>query len=57
MLLFIGPLLFVLLFYAAAGARQAGLSGTRVVLIVVVGSAGIVVLVFGILAWGFRDFG
>ncbi|MFK4724908.1 hypothetical protein ABIE89_006008 [Bradyrhizobium niftali] len=57
MLLFIGPLLFVLLFYAAVRARQAGLSGTRVVLIVVVGSAGIVVLMFGILAWGFRDFG
>jgi hypothetical protein len=57
MLLFIGPLLFVLLFYAALRARQAGLSGTRVVLIVVVGSAGIVVLMFGILAWGFRDFG
>jgi len=57
MLLFIGPLLFVLLFYAAVRAGQAGLSGTRVVLIVVVGSAGIVVLMLGILAWGFRDFG
>ncbi|SFH84055.1 hypothetical protein [Bradyrhizobium sp. cf659] len=29
MLLFIGPRLFVLLFYAAVRARRAGLSGTR----------------------------
>jgi hypothetical protein len=57
MLLLVGPLLFVLLFYAAVRARQAGLSGARVALIVVVGAACILVLMFGILVWGFRDFG
>jgi hypothetical protein len=55
--LFVGPLRFVLLFYAAARARRAGLSGAKVALMVVAGSACIVVLMFGILAWGFRDFG
>jgi hypothetical protein len=57
MLLLAGPLLFVLLFYAAVRARQADLSGARVALIVVVGAACVLVLMFGILVRGFRDFG
>lgn len=56
MLLLVGPLLFVLLFYVVR-ARKAGLSGAKVALIVVAGSACIFILMFGILAWGFRDFG
>jgi hypothetical protein len=43
--------------YAAVRARRAGLSGAKVALIVVGGSACIFVLTFGLLAWGFRDFG
>lgn len=57
MLLLVGPLLLVVLGYAAVRARRAGLSGAKVALMVVAGSACIVVLMFGILAWGFRDFG
>ncbi len=57
MLLLLGPVLFVLLIVVAVKARRAGLHGGWVALIGVVGSLVILAAMFGILAWGFRDFG
>jgi hypothetical protein len=55
--LFVGPLLFALLGVGAVKAKKAGLSGWEVTLIVAVGSLCILVVMFGILMWGFRNLG
>ena len=57
MTLLVGPLLFVLLGVGAVKAKRAGLSGWEVALIVAVGSLWILVMMLGILMWGFRNFG
>lgn len=57
MTLLVGPLLFVLLGVGAVGAKKAGLSGGEVALMVAVGSLVILVVMLGILMWGFRSFG
>jgi hypothetical protein len=57
MLLLVGPILFVLLAVMAIRAKKAGLSGWEVALIVFVGALCILAVMFGILMWGFRDFG
>ena len=57
MTLLVGPLLFVLLGVGAVKAKQAGLSGWEVTLVVAVGSLCILVVMLGILMWGFRNFG
>jgi threonine/homoserine/homoserine lactone efflux protein len=55
--LLVGPLLFVLLGVGAVKGRRAGLSGWETSLMVAVGSLCILVLMFGILMFGFRNFG
>jgi hypothetical protein len=55
--LLVGPLLFVLLGVGAVKGKQAGLSGWEVTLVVAVGSLCILVVMLGILMWGFRNFG
>ena len=55
--LLVGPLLFVLLGVGAVSAKKAGRSGREVALMVAVGSLFILVVMLGILVWGFRDFG
>jgi len=55
--LLVGPLLFVLLGVGAVKAKRAGLSGWEVTLMVAVGSLCILVVMLGILIWGFRNFG
>jgi len=55
--LLVGPLLFVLLGVGAVKAKRAGLSGWEITLMVAVGSLCILVVMFGILTWGFRNFG
>jgi hypothetical protein len=55
--LLVGPLLFVLLGVGAVKAKRAGLSGWEITLMVAVGSLCILVVMFGILMWGFRYFG
>jgi len=57
MTLLVGPLLFVLLGVGAVGAKKAGLAGWEVALMVSVGSLVILVVMLGILMWGFRNFG
>ena len=57
MTLLVGPLLFVLLSVGAVKAKRAGLSGWEVALITAVGSLCILVMMLGILMWGFRNFG
>jgi len=57
MTLLVGPVLFVLLGVGAVKARRAGLSGWEVFLVVAVGSLCILVVMLGILMWGFRNFG
>ena len=57
MTLLVGPVLFVLLGIGAVKARKAGLSGWEVFLVVAVGSLCILVVMLGILMWGFRNFG
>ena len=57
MTLLVGPLLFVLLGVGAVSAKKAGRSGGEVALMVAVGSLVILVVMLGILMWGFRDFG
>lgn len=57
MLMLLVPLSLILLGYTAVKARKAGMSGWEVALIVVVGSICIVIVMFGILFWGFRNFG
>jgi hypothetical protein len=57
MTLLVGPLLFVLLGVSAVSAKQAGRSDGEVALMVAVGSLVILVVMLGILAWGFRNFG
>jgi hypothetical protein len=53
----VGPVLFVLLGVGAVKAKRAGLSGWEVTLMVAVGSLCILVVMLGILMWGFRNFG
>jgi hypothetical protein len=55
--LLVGPLLFVLLGVGAVTAKRAGLSGWEVTLMVAAGSLCILVVMLGILTWGFRNFG
>ena len=57
MTLLVGPVLFVLLGLGAVKAKRAGLSGWEVTLMVAVGSLCILVVMRGILMWGFRNFG
>ena len=57
MTLLVGPLLFVLLGFGAVKAKRAGLSGWEVTLMLAVGSLVIFVGMFGVLTWGFREFG
>ena len=57
MTLLVGLLLFVLLGVGAVKAKRAGLSGWEITLMVAVGSLCILVVMFGILIWGFRNFG
>ena len=57
MTLLVGPVLFVLLGVGAVKAKRAGLSGWEVTLMVAVGSLCILVMMLGILMWGFRNFG
>ena len=57
MTLLVGPILFVLLGLGAVKARRAGLSGWEITLMVAVGSLCILVVMFGILMWGFHNFG
>jgi hypothetical protein len=57
MLLLVGPILFVLLGVMAIKAKKAGLSGWEVALVAFVGTLCILAVMFGILMWGFRDFG
>ena len=57
MTLLVGPLLFVLLGVGAVSAKKAGRSGGEVALMVAVGSLCILVVMLGILMWGFRNFG
>ena len=57
MTLLVGPLLFALLGVGAVGAKKAGRSGGEVALMVAVGSRVILVVMLGILMWGFRNFG
>jgi hypothetical protein len=57
MIVLIGALLFIVLGVMAVKARRRDRSGGEVALIVLVGTVGIVVVMFGILAWGFSGFG
>jgi hypothetical protein len=57
MIVLVGPLLFILLAVIAVKAKRRGHSGGKVALIVVAGTVCIVVVMFGILAWGFSGFG
>jgi len=57
MTLLVGPLLFILLGVVAVKAKRRGLSGGETALMVAVGSVCIVIVMFGILAWGFSGFG
>ena len=57
MTLLVGPVLFVLLGVGAVKAKRAGLSGWEITLMVAVGSLCILVVMLGILMWGFRNFG
>jgi hypothetical protein len=57
MIVLVGPLLFVLLGVIALNAKRRGRSGGEIALIVGAGTLGIVVVMFGILAWGFSGFG
>ena len=57
MTLLVGPVLFVLLGVGALSAKKAGRSEGEVALMVAVGSLVILVVMLGILAWGFRNFG
>jgi hypothetical protein len=57
MTLLVGPVLFVLLGVGAVKAKRAGLSGWEIALMVAVGSLCILVVMLGILMWGFRNFG
>jgi hypothetical protein len=57
MIMFVVPLMIILLWLVAIKARKAGLTGGKVALIVAVGAVCIVVATFGILAWGFSNFG
>ena len=57
MTLLVGPVLFVLLGVGAVKAKRAGLSGWEVTLMVAVGRLCILVVMLGILMWGFRNFG
>ena len=57
MTLLVGPVLFVLLGVGAVKAKRAGLSGWEVTLMVAVGNLCILVVMLGILMWGFRNFG
>lgn len=57
MTLLVGPLLFALLGAGAVGAGKAGRSGGEVALMVAIGSLVILVVMLGILVWGFGNFG
>jgi hypothetical protein len=57
MTLLVGPVLFALLGVGAVKAKKAGLSGWEIALMVAVGSLCILVVMLGILMWGFRNFG
>lgn len=57
MIILVGLLLFILLGAMAVIARRRGLSGWETALLIVVGAVCIIILVFGILAWGFSGFG
>ena len=57
MTLLVGPVLSVLLGVGAVKAKRAGVSGWELTLMVAVGSLCILVVMLGILTWGFRNFG
>lgn len=57
MTLLVGPLLFVLLGIGAVSAKKAGRPGGEVALMVAIGSLVILVVMLGMLVWGFRNFG
>jgi hypothetical protein len=57
MIMLVVPLLIILLWLVAIKARKSGLSRGAVALIVAVGAVCIVIATFGILAWGFSNFG
>jgi hypothetical protein len=57
MILLTGPLLFVLLGFGAVKAKNAGLSGWEIALMVAVGGLVILVVMLGTLIWGFQNFG
>jgi hypothetical protein len=52
-----GLLLLLLLIVAAAALKRRGLSGGQLALFIAVGSIGVVIVIFGILVWGFSGFG
>ena len=55
--LLIGPILFILLILFAVKQQKRGMAGWKAALMVLAGSGLIVVLLFGILMWGFQNFG
>ena len=57
MIVLIGPVLFILLILFAIRQQKCGLAGWKAALLVVVGSGVIVVMSFGLLIVGFRNFG
>lgn len=57
MIMLIGPVLFILLILFAIRQQKRGLPGWKAALMVIVGSALIILLMFGLLFVGFRNFG
>jgi hypothetical protein len=57
MIMLVGPVLFILLVAVAVKAKRRGFSGGQVALIVTAGTVFILVVMFGILVWGFSGFG
>lgn len=57
MIVLIGPVLFILLILFAIRQRKRGLPGWKAALMVIAGSGLIILLMFGLLFIGFRNFG
>ncbi|MBR0994100.1 hypothetical protein JQ580_25600 [Bradyrhizobium japonicum] len=56
MLVLVGPILFIALILYAVRLQKQGLAGWKAALLVVLGSAGIVAIMFGVLFVGFEGF-
>jgi hypothetical protein len=56
MLVLVGPILFIALILYAVRLQKQGLAGWKAALLVVLGSAGIVAIMLGVLFVGFEGF-